>query len=532
MRSGPGDDSRTWWLVFVLVFLASGTWALATPLMTGPDEGSQVRRAAAAARGQWNGVPRDEDPPIFVDVSVPVLYGEATDLQGRCFLGPVLDRSPQEPWIPHESLAADCPTLPSDRSLVEAPTNQGRGQPFFYVAAGAPTRLHPGPLGAYGSRLVVSLITAALVASAARTVGSSRWPRLAGLGLLATLTPVVVYLAGSTNPASIEIAAAVGAWAAGSVLVSGVRSDLEGRLVARTGVALCVLVVCRGLSPAFGAVIVISLAWMAGWARGVDLLRSRPVQLLAVALGACTAASAAWLLHIQTVFPPPDRVARGWVAAAGDLGWYLHQCIGVFGNNEVELPIAVSGGWMVLAVAIVVFSAAMCLRAGVRSPRAAVVAVAALTGGVAMCVTAEGLDVPSIGFFWQGRYALPLMFGGLVAATFSAGPEPSRWGRFMQVGRLSIVVAVVFTHLWGFLLVVRHHGGVGSESVGAIDALFRTAWDPPVPIWLAFMIYAVALTLLGLILTGMRPSGGTSTEPLPADRPSRPTSDDAPSKVA
>lgn len=498
VTTSEDNQARTWCLVFALVFLAATAWSLGTPLMSGPDEVSQQRRAAAAARGQWTGVSDVEGPPILVDVEVPELYGEAADQQWRCHVGPLVDAAPQKPLpVPR----TECPDLPSSSELVTARTVQGRGQPFLYAVAGLPTRLSTGPAGAYGARLVVAAICAALVASAACSIRALRRPRLAGLGLMLTLTPAVVYLAGSTNPSGVEILAAVGAWVSGTVLVTVPVSQRTGRLVARTMAALVILVLSRGMAPLFGGLIVAGLAGVAGWERCRELLRRRDLQIWGIALAGAVAASGAWLLHIRSAQPNPERLGSGWVTATGYLPWYLHQSVGVFGNNDSDLPMAVSAVWLLLGLAVVVVSVAACLRLVPRAPRAAVLTVLCLVGGLVMQVTSEGLDVPPIGFFWQGRYALPLLFGALVVATVAAGPLPRRLHLAEQRSTFAAVTILVVVHLWAFVEVARHHGGLARGSVSISDALMHTAWDAPVPLWLLTVVYVVSVAALAAVVT-------------------------------
>jgi hypothetical protein len=54
---------RRWWRDFLLVVVIGSVWALALPLLTGPDEESHAVRAAAMVRGDVVGhrAPGDRD---------------------------------------------------------------------------------------------------------------------------------------------------------------------------------------------------------------------------------------------------------------------------------------------------------------------------------------------------------------------------------------------------------------------------------------------------------------------------------------
>jgi hypothetical protein len=506
----PTSERRRWWTVFGLVTAAGLVWALATPLFTGPDEVSQARRAAAVARGQLTGRQERPDPALLLTVDVPGLYGRPAEDQWLCHLGPLVEGAPQEPMaLP----SPPCPDLgAADPSTVAAETVQYRGQPFFYALVGAPTLVDRGLAGAYAMRAVAVLLTAALVASAAVTLAGTGRPALAGLGLLGCLTPGVLYLSGSTNPSAVEIAAALSAWAAVAALAgvdpgganhTGRRTGTGGgpvpapgavdvdRLVRRLGAGLVVLTLCRGLGPAFAAAVVLVGGVAAGWARSRALLRRADLRWWAGAVVVATGASAAWLAHISGSFPLPDRPGSGWADAFGWLPWYLRQSVGVFGTNDSAVSPAAAVLWCLVVVGVTTVGVVVHLRA--RRPRTAALAVTTLVGGLALNVTAEGLSLPPIGFFWQGRYALPLLVGGVVLAAVSSpdegvtphgGSTPGPMARGLWVPAAALLVAV---HAQGFLAVARHHGSPAGAA----------AW-----IWVA--TYATVITALAVTL-GRRP---------------------------
>lgn len=515
-------DYRTWRRVFGFTFVAAVAWILATPLMTGPDEVAQARRAAAVARGQIQGERIGTGPPLVLEVSVPELYGEPGDQQWRCFLGPLVPGTPQEPM----TLApADCPELPRGDTLVEVPTVQYRGQPFFYALSGLPTLVSTGPAGAYGMRLVGALVASALVASTAVTVRRAPWPPLAGLALLGALTPAVVYLAASTNPSAVEITAALCAWAAGTALATSAASD-DRRLIARFGASLTVLVLTRGLSPVFAGVIGGTCFFLAGWPRVRFLLARRDVRIWGAVLAFAAALSVGWLAQLGRTHPLPDRPGSGWTTALGYLPWYLRQAVGVFGTNDSALTPTVTALWVAAWIVIVAAALwALIRRDSRRARRPVLVTLGCIVGGLAMQVSAEGLSLPPIGFFWQGRYALPLLFGALIVASVSGPPQPTGPTRHRASTHRAAVAAgatgFVAVHCWAFVVVARHHGGGGQGSVGISDALLRPGWNPPLPLWLLALALLVSLSGLAAILLRderpPRPAPSLGSPSLPAE---------------
>jgi len=553
----PTNVRRRWWTVFGLLLLAAGVWALATPLFTGPDEVSQARRAAGVVRGQVIGERTGPDPVLLVRVEVPGLYGAPAEQQWLCHLGPLVDGAPQEAMVLPEP---PCPDLGDvDAAAVGADTVQYRGQPFYYALVGSPTLVDHGRVGAYAMRMVGAVLTAALLASAAATLALAPRPSMAGVGLLVCVTPALVYLAGSTNPSSVEIAAALSAWAvvavlAGTVTRSTVQvhvgdSDGNGKgdgkggragegegaadgeanaksvpaggsgapdaasilvtrthnkiapaggagapepespghlgldeatvaaLVRRVGVALVVLSLGRGLGPAFAAAVVAIGAVVLGRARVMSLLGRTDLRRWAAAVAVSVAVSGLWLAHIGRAYPLPDRPGSGWTRALEWVPWYLHQMVGVFGTNDS----AVSGWavvlWGSVSIAVVVAGLATLVRQGRN--RVAVAAAGTLVAGVAMNVTAEGLSLPPIGFFWQGRYSLPLLVGGVILATATAGsPEGStadrrpRFDLFLAVAAIAAVTAV---HVHALVVVTGHLDRSGATGRGAAATLLAGA---------------------------------------------------------
>jgi hypothetical protein len=507
------SERRSWWTLFVLWALMGVAWALATPPVTGPDEVEQARRAAAVARGELIGDRQPGVPPLVVDVRVPDTYGEASVDHWRCFLGPLVTGSPQEAMVLPPST---CPPISSSRELVTVQTVQYRGQPFFYAWVGLGTWA-PGVSGMYLMRLLSIVAVAALLASASRALREAGRGGRASLALAVTVTPMVLYLAASTNPSGLETAAAITAWAAGLALADA-RVDISPRGVARFGVALAVLAAARGLGPLFAAAVLAGVATVAGWRRTAELGRRHEVWAWGGAVAVSVALSGAWLAHVQGHYELPDRPGTGWATALGYLPWYLRQAVGVFGTNDSALHPVVAGAWVAVAVGVI---AAGLVRA---SPRARLVAGSALVAGLAIQVSAEGLSVPPIGFFWQGRYALPLLVGAVLAATAAPparGHEAGPAGRTASTGgilRGAAAVVLAGVHVVAFLTVLRHYTAEGPGSLGVAEALFDPRWHPPVaPLALLIVFSAATVATLVVLLRSapVRPVGSGSVDTSP-----------------
>lgn len=494
--------------MFALVTVAGAVWAFATPLFTGPDEVSQARRAAAVVRGQPTGRQTHPGPAILVSVDVPDLYGTPAEQQWLCHLGPLVPGAPQEPMaLPHP----DCPDLSgAARGTVAADTVQYRGQPFYYLLAGLPTLVSEGVWGAYAMRMVGVVLTAALVASAASSLPSGEGRRLAGLGLAVCLGPALFHLAGSTNPSALEIAAALSAWSAVAALERTRRptrtgtdldqSDSEretAALVQRLGVALVVLSVGRGLGPMFALLVLAALAAILGRTASRSLVSRTDVKRWGVAVIAGTSLSAAWLAWVSARYRLPDRPGSGVVRAMGWMGWYLRQSVGVFGTNDSAVSPWAAAAWILVATAAVVVGLIGMHRRGHH--RLAAVASTVGLGGLALNVTAEGLSLPPIGFFWQGRYALPLLVGAAVLATGSGGapriqsPARSQVSALLAAGAATVLTGV---QVHGLAAVIDHHHVLTTPAAA-----------------LAQLVYGLTFgAIIGVVILERHPAGGSGEE--------------------
>ncbi len=507
-------ERRIWWRTFGLLTLAGVAWMLATPLMTGPDEVFQARRAAAVVRGELVGE-RSANSPILVDVTVPKSYLVAGEY-GYCFTGQPVAGAPVGNM---PAPKATCPEFGGGSKPVSAQTGQYRGQPFFYGLVGLPTLIDSGMTGAYLMRLIGVIATMALLASATVSVRRSQRSRLAWLALFGTVTPMTIYLSASTNPSAVEIAAALGVWASGILLA---RNDVEltGREVARFGVALVVLTGARGLGPIFAVLLVVLIAALAGRARIAQLARRADLWAWAAGAGAMAIASAAWLWTIQRDFPLDERPGSGLATAIDYLPFYLRQTIGVFGQNDSALPQLAAWVWGAALLGIFAVGLWHC------TTRSALIAVLTLAGGVAISVTAEGFSLPPIGFFWQGRYAMPLLVGAYLLATCApvrndaaggVGPRhdvgaqhdphdrpvaPGDVGALLRQPETKratvwLTLGVFLTvHAIGFLSVARHHGAKGGTPQSWWDLLVDPRWSPPLTFPVLLVVYVGALATL------------------------------------
>jgi hypothetical protein len=503
-RRLPGGARARWSATFALLLAIQAAWALATPLMTGPDESSHAVRAAAVARGQLAGDHGPDllgSPNVFVRVRVPEAYGRA-DSAAVCFLGTSRTGrlGGQAPGT-----APECSGLDGGDRQVTAATLQYRGQPLYYALVGWTSRLSPDATGMYLMRLATAAIVAAVLASAFASARLLPAPRLGAAAVGLTATPVVLSLGGSVNSSAVEVAAAVGLWAGAAALARA--PEVGGRLVARTGLAAALLVSARGLGPVFALVVLAAMVPVAGRERLRALFARRDLRWWLGIAALSFVASATWLAWIQAEFPLAERPGSGIGHAVGLVPYFLQQTVTVFSVNDVELPWAAGLLWLVPVLALVTAA----WRRGTGWARVLPVGVA--VAAVVLDVTAEGASLPPIGYFWQGRYVLPLLVGVPVLAAALADRDPqgatprgdaAASGRGSGVGwpAVAAAAAAVALHAWAFLAAGRHFASRGPDRLGWADALTDPRWQPPLlplPAWAA-LVLAAAAALAALVL--------------------------------
>ncbi len=329
------------------------------------------------------------------------------------------------------------------------------------------------------------------------------------VAVLVGATPVCLWLAGQVNTGGFEIAAALWLWTAALVLV---RAPAVTRAMVRdVGLAFVLLVTCRGLSPLFGPLALVAVALVADPPRLRALARRRDVRWWGIGSALALGASVAWLAYIQLRYPLDDRPGTGVGSALGTWDFYLRQTVGVFGVNDVVVPLPAVVAWGAVAAVVVVVG----LVGSTGRTRAVAVAVA--VGGFALNVTAEGLSLPPIGYYWQGRYVLPVLVGVAVLASGPpTRPVPSALARLASPWALAGVLVAL--HVWALAFAARHFAGRGRGDVGYLDAVRAPAWSAALlPGWAWVLLAGGAVAGAAAVALGpARPLGGRPDDPSPS----------------
>lgn len=469
-----------WWAGFLIFTTLSGLWALATPLFGSPDEPAHVIRAASVARGELIGRdPHDEKMEGARIVDVPLVFATAHDVGCYAF---------------KRAVTADCLSFSGPSHDGPVMTQAGKHPPAYYAVVGFLSLARPSVAGVYAMRLASILLTAALLASATVTLGRLPSPRLAALGFMVAVTPMVLFADATVNPSGPEIAAGVSLWVCGLALVRATAGRPDLRLVNRVGVAASVLVLTRQLSPMWLALIGLSLLVSAH--RGVlrALARSVAARVWACIILVLVIAQGLWLLIVKPLEPThtmhlsQSEVVRGTLGRTAPL---YHEMIGYFGWLDTPSP------FLVLVIWTGAIGVLLALGIALASRRLLLVLAALVLLTIAIPVVAEVAQARTAGFFWQGRYTLPLAVGIPIVAAVAIGESSAR--RMLDASRLVPVMggALVLAHVLAFGQTLRRYT-VGYD--GRVQFWIDPSWSPPIPPSVLLVAFAVATLGYGIWL--------------------------------
>ncbi len=477
LRDSAAPGTRGSWLTsFVLLMVVMGSWAFASPLFSSPDEPSHVVKGAAVARLQFlgrqvvqlRGGPGREvvDEPIATLVDVPLVFTQAHEVP-TCYA------------FRSERTAECAAAFSGQKRSGEVATYAGRNPPLYYFLVGLPTLAFPSATGVYLMRLVSAALSAAFLASAFASAREWRGPRLLVLGTALAVSPMVLFLASTVNPNSLEVSAALCCWVSGLVLVERRNSPGDGRLLARTGVAASVLVLARALSLLWLVIIGAVLIGLMSRADLKVLVRRRDAKWWLGGVVAASVLAVAWVVGANALdMGRPLQVADYTVVESlrlslGATGGLVRQMIGVFGWLDAPSPLLTYILWLFAVGFVIVLG----LATGSLRTVAVIVSVVALTILVPAVVDARGARA-GYGFIWQGRYTLPLAVGVPVLSAYAASKGLA--GGRSQVGGIARVLAVmiflaqVFAYVWAFR---RYTVGLDG-GLNILDG----RWRPPLPV--------------------------------------------------
>lgn len=490
---------RVWWAAFILFFGLGATWALASPLLSNPDEAAHSIKAAALVRGQLFppkvNLPNDGPNSLLqggwsTKVNVPASFtAQMAGIPG-CYIN-------------HPDIPAGCaPRFVDNPSPSHFTTLIGRYPPTYYAIVGWATLVSTGARGIYGMRMITAGLSALLLATAFAVAREAPRFRLLALGVLVAVSPEVLILAGSVNPNSLEASSGICTWALLGVAMLHDGPKVPTRLLVLTGISASLLVWTRPLSTLWLAIIVLTvLVFLGNWARLRQRLRERGVQVLIAVLALVTIGAGVWTYASNDLGNNSGYYPKGlalWPAIVHSLALtpsYLSQMVAVFGWWRTPAFPVISWVWG-LALGVLVIVALWRSR-----PR---LALGLLVVIVVVLLVPTGLQAPTakkLGFVWSGRYGLAIGAGVPIIASLSLCVS----GRLRQRATKAMVAIVVT--LVAIVQVAAHYANMRRYITGDKGPLWyfgHHGWIPPLPAWslllsmvvlssaLAFLTYRVA----------------------------------------
>jgi Predicted membrane protein (DUF2142) len=502
------------------VVLLTVAWLIANPPGAAPDEPAQYIKALGAAGGQLAGeqAPSAEKAEFIRSQAAFLMQaGESRQLADKgaewFWLTSRLFRVPAGALSSafgcnrqQEQTSWACLNSghPVPRSVSQESTYIGTYPPFVYLPAGALARLGGNPetrlwLGRAGmaALAVALLMTAAFVLFDRRTGGLSL------LGLIATVTPMVVFVSSILSDSGPEVSAAI-CFAASLFRLAREQPSPRWVWVALAASGI-VLAISRQLGPEFICLTLVCtvILYGRGRMRRAFVGRAALFAWIAVAL-ACICALVWDFLYGAHPTTTLGGVVAAIPASIKSLATIARQEIGDFGQLDSPLPVPASIAWFGMLGALLWIA----FRVGDSSLRKRL-------GWVTLCVVGSTVLVSALqrqtGWYLQGRHALAMF----VLLPLSAGEvvhlEASRLTR--TAARL-LVIGMTATA--GLVQAVAWFANGRRVAVG-IDGswfyAFSAKWQPPLG-WLPWTAMVLAAFLLYLVAGRL---GTAQLQPVDAD---------------
>jgi hypothetical protein len=476
----------------ISIFLILGTlttlWALASPMMAVPDEPAHAIKAAAVVRGQMQGQPSGKQgepalvqvPQYFAELGLQLCYGFNAEKTADC-----------------------APEVNADhRALTPALTSAGNYNPFYYLVVGVPSRVLAGGPALYAMRIVSGLFSAVFLTmafAAARRMKHSQWPLI---GCVVSLTPMVLFLGGSINPNSLEIATTAALFLNLAVVLENTvnLSKVRGPLWA-VGLSAVALANTRALSLLWLALAVVVALIMFGWRPFLSVMKTKLGMAMTALIGLGCAGALGWLLvadSFKSLGGIPSAVTpdQAFVTMLDRTFSYTEGYIGLMGWLDTPAPKGVQMLWH-FAIAAVLLAG---LTARLRRSRWALGLL--MLSIVLLPAILQAQVIQDIGYIWQGRYLLALIALLVIASavalrdrSFGVTPINRTAGRWA----LGAIAAAQF---YAFIYSLRRYTvGIFPEHTNWSE-MWGSVWQPPLGWQVLSIAYLITLAVGAVVTYG------------------------------
>lgn len=494
-RYRGGSGRAVFWVALIFIAALSTLWALASPIMSVPDENAHALKAVAQVHGQVIGYQVPGVKHTVVDLPKGYRYSQQT----LCF-------------ATHPDQPANCGVELGDAGGQDwFNTWVGAYNPVYYYVVGWPSLILDGSAGIYAMRIVSGLIGSLFMAWAFQAAMSVRRARWMPLGLAFVATPMVVYLLGSVNPNGFEIAASAGLWIALLRLLQqldGRDRDQVSSLSRRylwfiVTVSAIGLAVARATGPLW-VVVVVGLCFVAaGWLPVKRLFTTGKSYLWLTLIAAGGLFSILWTLGGGSLSSQASASDAPLVGGSFLDGFahvlrstpdYLQEAIGYFG--WFDAPLRGTVYWLYIAAASILIFTAI----GAANRRRALTLSAVIGAAVFVPALVQGYSVGQTGIIWQGRYGLFLYLGVTIVAAWVLSARTSSRADFLSTRFTWIGAGLLAVYGFVAFVVVMWRYVVGAAA--PISEMWKNpAWQPPLG-WINLVALYALVSLAFFVWVG------------------------------
>lgn len=407
------------------MFLIQIAWQLAVPAFRGIDEIDHAYRATSVARGQI--IPKLDAVADGRGFAVKAPAGMVSDAVPACkalrYTGPDNCYAIQQ-----EDDSGDV--------LIASAAEQY--SPVYYAIVGWPSLLLDGKAALYFMRLISSLICALiLVTAAAIAIRRSRTWLL--LGLIACLTPTMIYSTIVVAPNGLSMSGGLLMWVSWLCVDPRDLPSSRGLIfIGAVGASVMIAMHNTGLVWAAASIFVFTLLW---WPLKLGRRNRGPLAFPAILVGTTVVLTLGWSLFTGANSPggrvaDDIRLASITEIAALPILWVFQSVFSAPRAGGAPHPIV----YAIMLGVIFVFCAAGARLATVRV-RLAMLALAVTVTLIPLVLTWKTQHV--FGLAWQGRYAIPLGAGILLLAAEALHDNtPARRTHVYLLVPLSLAAAI------------------------------------------------------------------------------------------
>ena len=492
-------------LIGIFLALIGVAWAISNPPGVGPDERAHYVKALGAGGGDLYGEPEtpskaavrsflelvggENGQAAFEDLrrksqAAGIVWQRRTARQFMLPAGLNFSAFGCGLWTHNHGWGTCLAEGTTSTKPTEVGTYVGTYQPYLYVLPGVVMRSTHEPFKALRlGRLTNAVISLGLILVAVLLLWDRSRGALALTGLAVAVTPAVVFFSTLINPTGPEITAAICFVA--SLLRLARAPGAPTWVWVACAASGAVLALTRSLGPFFLALLVLTVAALAGRRATVASVRAAPraALLAAGAIGLAAAAGLFWERRYQPHVPSgPGAIIKGLGPSLDILPDMPKQAVGVFGALDVLMPLSVYVAWWVMLGVLVGAAAIVSGRRGRWSLLLLGLAVVAVTLVVSAVYRQTGFEL-------QARYVLPFA----VVFPLWAGELLSRH-RSRMSARVSANLLLAFIGTAAVLQAIAWYANSKTVAVGN-DAGWRfiphADWVPPLG-WWTWVVVVVA----------------------------------------